>query len=369
MIFFQLHRLANLRAFAALVCVALCSPPEALANKPAAPAKNAKTSPRAPAKAPPRAKAPVKPKAPSRPAAAAAPAQPQDLSDLATWCKTIAPRLSGMPLNQCLNSGLEPGDGRSVRGVPLWLRDVAPPEGTASLRVFVLGGIHGDEPTSVNLVFDWLESAGKTQDSLIHWRMVPLGNPDGLLRRPSTRTNSRGVDLNRNFPTDDWSRDAHAYWAKRTGKDPRRYPGPAAMSEPETRWLQSQIEQFKPQLIVAAHAPYGLLDFDGPAPPPNRLGSLYLDQIGIYPGSLGNYGGIMERVPVITVELKNARQVSRNEIQAIWRDLLKWIDLRLLPNMAAQASPATQAAPTTPAAPAAPAMPAVLLNSGGLDSL
>jgi hypothetical protein len=71
----------------------------------------------------------------------------------------------------------------------------------------------------------------------------------------------------------------------------------------------------------------------------------------------------MERVPVITVELKNARQVSRTEIQAIWRDLWKWIDLRLLPSFAAQVAPAT------PAAPTAPAVPALLLHSGGLDSL
>ena len=357
MIFFQFHPLASLRAITALVCVALWAPQEALANKPATPSKHTQASLRAPAKAQ------AKPKTPARQGADAAATQPEDLRDLATWCKTIVPRLIGMPLNQCLSSGLAPGDGRSVRGVPLWLRDAAPPEGTASLRVFVLGGIHGDEPTSVNVVFDWLESAVKTQDSVIHWRMVPLGNPDGLLRRPSSRTNSRGVDLNRNFPTDDWSRDAHAYWAKRTGKDPRRYPGPAAMSEPETQWIQGQIEQFKPQLIVAIHAPYGLLDFDGPAPPPNKLGSLYLDQIGIYPGSLGNYGGTMGRVPVITVELKNARQVSRTEIQAIWRDLLKWIDLRLLPSTAAQVAPATPAAPTVPAGPTP------LRHSGGLDSL
>ncbi len=72
---------------------------------------------------------------------------------------------------------------------------------------------------------------------------------------------------------------------------------------------------------------------------------------------------VRARVPVITVELKNARQVSRTEIQAIWRDLLKWIDLRLLPSFAAQVAPAA------PAAPTAPAVPALLLHSGGLDSL
>lgn len=360
MIFIQLARPVKLGALY-MVIAAFFNPHQAQANT----HPHTKVGQSAQAKAPPKTKAPARPKTQMRQLTVAA--APENLSELAAWCKTILQRLSGLSLNQCLNSGLEPGGGRSVRGVPLWLRDAQPKAGTAKVRVFVMGGIHGDEPTSVNLVFDWLERANKTQDSAIHWRMVPLANPDGLLRKPSTRTNSQGVDLNRNFPTDDWNRDAHAYWAKRTGKDPRRYPGPAAMSEPETRWLQGQIEQFKPQLIVAIHAPYGLLDFDGPAPPPNKLGSLYLDQIGIYPGSLGNYGGTTERVPVITVELKNARQVSRTEVQAIWRDLLSWIDLRLLSSSAAQVAPA--AVPVAPTAPTMPAVPALLLNSGNLDSM
>ena len=136
------------------------------------------------------------------------------------------------------------------------------------------------------------------------------------------------MDLNRNFPTPDWDRAAQTYWVGRTGKDPRRYPGPSAMSEPETRWVQAQVDQFQPQLIVSVHAPYGVLDFDGPPPPPERLGSLHLDQVGIYPGSLGNYGGIVRRVPVVTLELRNARQVAGTEVSAMWRDLQQWIDQR-----------------------------------------
>ncbi|MFD2450354.1 hypothetical protein [Ideonella paludis] len=46
-----------------------------------------------------------------------------------TWCKTIAERLTALPLHQCLNTGLQPGDGRSVRGIPLWFRDIKPASG------------------------------------------------------------------------------------------------------------------------------------------------------------------------------------------------------------------------------------------------
>lgn len=49
------------------------------------------------------------------------------------------------------------------------------------------------------------------------------------------------------------------------------------------------------------------LDFDGPSVPPSRLRRLYLDQVGISPGSLGNYGGVHKGVPVVTIELPNAQ--------------------------------------------------------------
>ncbi|MBQ0929456.1 succinylglutamate desuccinylase/aspartoacylase family protein [Ideonella sp. 3Y2] len=264
-------------------------------------------------------------------AASAASAAPRNDAprppDAAAWCRQVSSFLVDLTAARCQQAALLPGDGRSVRGVPLWFRDVRP-AAPPRLRVLVLGGIHGDEMASVNVVFDWLDRAVKAADPGIHWRMVPLVNPDGLMRKPSTRVNARGVDLNRNFPTPEWERAAQAYWASRTGKDPRRFPGPSAMSEPETRWVQAQVDQFKPHLIVSVHAPYGVLDFDGPPPPPEKLGSLHLDQVGIYPGSLGNYGGVVRRVPVVTLELRNARQVSGNEMAAMWTDLRGWIDRR-----------------------------------------
>jgi hypothetical protein len=142
--------------------------------------------------------------------------------------------------------------------------------------------------------------------------------------------NAGGVDLNRNFPTPRWEREAPVYWNQRTGRDPRRWPGPRPLSEPESRYLHDEMARFKPHLIVSIHAPFGVLDFDGPTVPPARLGRLYLDQVGIYPGSLGNYGGVHKGVPVVTVELPNAQRTPLNaEMRQMWIDLLRWMSERV----------------------------------------
>lgn len=297
--------------------------------------------------------------APSHAASAAAPpvANP---TDLAQWCGRLAPVVPGVEASGCRASGLVAGAGRSVRGVPLWANDVLPASGAPKFKVLLLGGIHGDELASVRLAFDWIARCQRVKASAmphpakgarptiadVAWRFVPLLNPDGLLHSPSTRTNAHGVDLNRNFPTTDWARDAHPYWIRHTRRDPRRFPGPQALSEPESRWLLQQIDQFHPDLIVSVHAPYGLLDFDGPPPAPRRLGSLQLDPVGVYPGSLGNYGGLVKNVPVMTLELKNAHAVPPAELAAMWNDLQRWIDEQMT-NPGVQASAQRSPVPGT----------------------
>ena len=272
-------------------------------------------------------------------------------TDLGQWCGRLVPAVPGVDATGCRASGLVAGAGRSVHGVPLWANDVLPASGAPKFKVLLLGGIHGDELASVSLAFDWIARSHGVQASAmphpsktakptiadVAWRFVPLLNPDGLLHSPSTRVNAHGVDLNRNFPTADWARDAQPYWIKHTKKDPRRFPGPQALSEPESRWLLEQIDQFHPDLIVSVHAPYGLLDFDGPPPAPRRLGSLQLDPVGVYPGSLGNYGGLVKNVPVMTLELKNARAVPPGELAAMWTDLQRWLNEQMT-NPGVQAS-------------------------------
>ena len=73
-----------------------------------------------------------------------------------------------------------------------------------------------------------------------------------------------------------------------------------------------------------------MLDFDGPSVPPSRLGRLYLDQVGIFPGSLGNYAGVHKKVPVVTIELPNAVRTPLDaETRQMWLDLLRWTAARV----------------------------------------
>ena len=249
-------------------------------------------------------------------------------------CVDFSLKLPNVTPALCAAADLRDMLSRSVQGRTLWARDVKAPD--ARLRVLVVGGIHGDEMSSSALVFHWIALAsGAPQDASlpVHWRFIPALNPDGLLSRPARRTNANGVDLNRNFPTPNWARDAPFYWEKRTRKDPRRWPGAKPLSEPESQFLHTQMDSFKPHLIVSVHAPYGVLDFDGPSDPPSRLGRLYLDQVGVFPGSLGNYGGVHRRMPVVTIELPNAMRTPQEaEMRQMWRDLVQWTDERLGPS-------------------------------------
>ncbi len=269
-------------------------------------------------------------------------------------CDEFVARLPNVKKPLCETARLQPTAGRSVSGRTLWVRDINP--GNATVRVLVLGAIHGDELSSASMALQWIRMANEPADmpQVVHWRFIPALNPDGLFSKPPKRVNANGVDLNRNFPTPNWERDAKIYWEKRTRKDPRRFPGPKPLSEPESRFLIEEMQRFKPQLIVSIHAPYGVLDFDGPAKegfvPPSRLGRLYLDQVGIFPGSLGNYGGVHKGVPVVTIELPNSTRTPLDaEMRQMWLDLLRWISERMGPaNRALQ--PGVDVPETPPAA-------------------
>ena len=265
----------------------------------------------------------------------------------AIFCKNMASHLPGVSQKLCLQADLVDTGARSVKGVPLLKRDVITPGddpvSPAKLKVMVVGGIHGDELSSSALALNWIKLTTQAPSNAIsnspasfaggiHWRFIPMLNPDGLMAQPAKRVNAHGVDLNRNFPTPNWTRDAKVYWEQKTKKDPRRWPGPEPLSEPESKFLHDEMASFKPNLIVSIHAPYGVLDFDGPTVPPSKLGRLYLDQVGIFPGSLGNYGGVHKGMPVVTIELPNAQRIPLDsETRQMWVDLLRWMGEKLKP--------------------------------------
>jgi len=198
---------------------------------------------------------------------------------------------------------------KSENGVPIYHYERA---GTSKnpKRIFVKSLIHGDEVMSGVVGRSWMARLEKI-DPRNTWRIIPVVNPDGW--KAKSRTNARGVDLNRNFPTAKWDDEAITYWKKKMKSDPRRYPGPKANSEPETECLMKHFADFKPDFLISVHTPLGVLDLDGPRLPAPKFQPLPWMSLGNFPGSLGRYMWVDQKIPVLTIELKGSEDVKRLE--------------------------------------------------------
>jgi protein MpaA len=193
------------------------------------------------------------------------------------------------------------GLGESVKGQPI----IANVFNDGPRPVLILGGIHGDEVTSVDLTKNLIELL-KRDVTLAGGKsvvIIPVANPDGYAT--NKRTNARGVDLNRNFP-------ASNYRTVMQTKSPKGRYGASAASEPETRALLRALDTFNPRLIISIHSISDRREcnnYDGPAADVAQKMSLLngypvKDNIGYpTPGSMGTFCGIDRQIPMITLEL------------------------------------------------------------------
>lgn len=202
----------------------------------------------------------------------------------------------------------------------------------------ILGGVHPDEITPIHLVFKFAQELSENPSLYANRRVVvaPLVNPDAFFSSAGKRTNARGVDLNRNFPTKDWEERAIKYWRNFRKSNPRNFPGFAAQSEKETQFQIKLLAQFEPDKIISVHAPLGFLDYDGPgdlkhlnltplekkardlASVISRNANNYqVRDYSFYPGSLGNYSGNERNIPTLTLELKSS---DPRKAAAYWKE-------------------------------------------------
>ena len=137
--------------------------------------------------------------------------------------------------------------GRSVKGRAI----VAYQKGNPAARrtVVVLGQMHGNEPAGP-VTARYLRDTLAVDSDVDLW-IVPTMNPDGAARH--TRKNARGVDLNRNWPTNGW---------KTSNRDPRSsyYGGRSAGSEPEVKAVMAFLRSVRPEFITSIHQPFGAVD-------------------------------------------------------------------------------------------------------------
>jgi hypothetical protein len=136
--------------------------------------------------------------------------------------------------------------------------------------ILALAGIHGREWTSIAaLVFALTELVDSPLKN-VQLNIVPVVNPDGLMKTFSSgthtkekyskgeisteedipnryfRKNANGVDLNRNFNVN-WGNDTKTKSLKLKNSDV--YQGTKAFSEKETLALQRYVNKFKPRFV------------------------------------------------------------------------------------------------------------------------
>ncbi len=200
--------------------------------------------------------------------------------------------------------------GHSVQGRPLRVASY----GSGPRRVLWVGGIHGNEREGVvstaSLPAAFLAADRENKVTLTILEDV---NPDGTAAKQ--RGNANGVDLNRNFPTKNFQ--------------PHRFFGMKPLSQPESLALHDLILSLKPHLVIVAHSWSGdhFINFDGPA---RHLAQRFADLSGYpvrdsgdmaaTPGSLGNWAGIENGIPVLTLEHLRGREPN-----AAWADTQKAI--------------------------------------------
>jgi predicted deacylase len=186
--------------------------------------------------------------------------------------------------------------GYSVEGRPLYVAQ----SGTGPVRLYLIGGVHGDEISGRSTI----DSLARSPNPGATLRILRDLNPDGTAA--GRRGNARGLDLNRNWPANNF--------------DPASTGGGQPLSEPETRALAADLRAFGPDVVVVLHsaAEGPFVNYDGPATAlaasfANAASSLgagwYVRPDMGYPttGSLGSYLGVDQNIPILTIEFQQGQ--------------------------------------------------------------
>lgn len=167
--------------------------------------------------------------------------------------------------------------------------------GQGSDVLLVIATIHGNEAAGTPLMEPfgrWLEQHPAELEGK-QVVVVPVANPDGFAA--NKRFNTRGVDLNRNFPAGNWKEEGV------------NLHGETPLSEPESRVLMRVLCRYFPSRVISIHQPIDCIDYDGPAEGLAKAMAaecpLKVKKLGGRPGSFGSFVGETLGKPIITLEL------------------------------------------------------------------
>lgn len=123
--------------------------------------------------------------------------------------------------------------------------------GSGPSVVLYVGATHGNERSSKYILDSWVQHLEGVAPNIPAHRsviVIPNLNPDGFAR--GSRLNARGVDLNRNFPANNWKSDV----TLPGGQMQHGGGGSTPLSEPESSALASYTQSVRPRLVLTYHS-------------------------------------------------------------------------------------------------------------------
>lgn len=123
--------------------------------------------------------------------------------------------------------------------------------GNGSTTILFIGSIHGNEQSARYLMENWINELERNYFDIpsgVKVVVIPTINPDGNAK--NNRYNSNGIDLNRNFPSNDWQSDIYSL----NNQLLSGAGGAAPLSEPESQAIANLTLSLRPQLTVTYHA-------------------------------------------------------------------------------------------------------------------
>jgi len=159
--------------------------------------------------------------------------------------------------------------------------------------IAILASIHGTEAAGTPLTIQFADYIWNNPGILVGKTIVLIHvtNPDGVVAE--IRGNRNNIDINRNFPTDNFGRGIF------NGEEP--------LSAVETKVLLTFLDQYQPDRVMVFHQPLNCIDFDGNSEELalhlSDVSGMRIKRLGSRSGSLGTYIAYQFKKEIITLEL------------------------------------------------------------------
>jgi serine/threonine protein kinase len=206
-----------------------------------------------------------------------------------TPTKTPTPTPSFAPSSTAVTPATPPEDiglrwrrlGNSVQNREIRMAVIGDENGrTSVVMVGALDAMQTNTRDLVTTIVDYFDRNLHTVPDHTALYLIPSINPDGEVA--NSRYNAHGVDINRNWNTDDWTRDpgepGHPQGKSGAG-------GAKPFSEPETRALRDLLQRLKAEgrdvLVIVLHSSVTLSRGSGKVFPGSTIRGLHQDSVEI----------------------------------------------------------------------------------------